>query len=408
MAAGLVSQHQLAAYSNPQAGQAGTASVVLGNDNVTVTGYNLHDADATIHLQSSTLAARPAATAVAAGGKWMTSDTLRLFYSDASNWFEAAYLPATNGVVAGATTFLSTVVMAGLLSLNGASLGGADQIQVRAQPTFTAGATSSTTVFLVETFTPASITINNAYNIHIQDANLGAGTTILNLYGIYIDAITAGSTNYAIYTAGAAAVRFGATGFFGGGVTVAANGISVTGASTFTGQLVITTGGMAVTGITTVSALLDLSAATAGQIAFPSTQNASVGANTLDDYKEGPWTPSVGGNATYTTQVGTYTKIGRLVVVTGALTIATLGTGSAAVISGLPYAVAGGQAIAGIVSFWANLATNVLFLGCYANAGASTLQFTSQTVAGANVTNNPSILGNGSQVIFAISYMAAT
>ena len=34
-------------------------------------------------------------------------------------------------------------------------------------------------------------------------------------------------------------------------------------------------------------------------ITFPATQSASSDANTLDDYEEGDWTPSIGGNATY-------------------------------------------------------------------------------------------------------------
>lgn len=63
---------------------------------------------------------------------------------------------------------------------------------------------------------------------------------------------------------------------------------------------------------------VDISAATAGQIKFPSTQNASANANTLDDYAETTYTPAPtsltvvlgGGTVTYT---GGYTKIGRVV-----------------------------------------------------------------------------------------------
>jgi len=50
-------------------------------------------------------------------------------------------------------------------------------------------------------------------------------------------------------------------------------------------------------------------------IAFPAAQSASSDANTLDDYEEGTWTPTiqnftVSGTSTLT---GTYTKIGRVV-----------------------------------------------------------------------------------------------
>jgi hypothetical protein len=58
-----------------------------------------------------------------------------------------------------------------------------------------------------------------------------------------------------------------------------------------------------------------------GNIAFPATQAASADANTLDDYEEGTWTPQItfatpGDLAvTYSVQDGSYTKIGRLVVI---------------------------------------------------------------------------------------------
>jgi hypothetical protein len=56
-----------------------------------------------------------------------------------------------------------------------------------------------------------------------------------------------------------------------------------------------------------------------GQIKFPATQNASSNANTLDDYEEGTFTPTVSfstsGTVTYYLRLGTYTKIGRQVTV---------------------------------------------------------------------------------------------
>jgi len=51
-------------------------------------------------------------------------------------------------------------------------------------------------------------------------------------------------------------------------------------------------------------------------ITFPATQSASTDANTLDDYEEGTWTAAItaGGIAS---QSCTYTKIGRMVTITG-------------------------------------------------------------------------------------------
>jgi len=52
-------------------------------------------------------------------------------------------------------------------------------------------------------------------------------------------------------------------------------------------------------------------------ITFPATQSASSDANTLDDYEEGTYTPtltfSTSGSITYFTQTGSYTKIGNTV-----------------------------------------------------------------------------------------------
>jgi hypothetical protein len=92
----------------------------------------------------------------------------------------------------------------------------------------------------------------------------------------------------------------------------------------------------------TVNGLLNISAATAGQIQFPATQNASSNANTLDDYEEGTWTPTIqggssAGTTTYTSQQGFYIKIGKLVICTADLgASATTGTGQLQ-IGGLPF-----------------------------------------------------------------------
>jgi hypothetical protein len=53
-------------------------------------------------------------------------------------------------------------------------------------------------------------------------------------------------------------------------------------------------------------------------ITFPATQSASSNANTLDDYEEGTWTPTIAvgsGSLTYSVQFGQYTKIGNVVTI---------------------------------------------------------------------------------------------
>jgi hypothetical protein len=78
-------------------------------------------------------------------------------------------------------------------------------------------------------------------------------------------------------------------------------------------------------------------------ISFPATQSASSDANTLDDYEEGTWTPTItfgGGNTgvTYNFQLGRYTKIGNQVTIFMYFQLTNKGssTGDCA-IGGLPF-----------------------------------------------------------------------
>ena len=88
-------------------------------------------------------------------------------------------------------------------------------------------------------------------------------------------------------------------------------------------------------------------------ITFVATQVPSAGANTLDDYEEGTWTPQAGSEsgaftATYNGQVGKYVKIGNRVWATFDLTLSsrTL-TGSIAFVYGLPFQVANNGDLSG-------------------------------------------------------------
>jgi hypothetical protein len=81
-----------------------------------------------------------------------------------------------------------------------------------------------------------------------------------------------------------------------------------------------------------------------GQLAFPSVQNPSANANTLDDYEEGTWTPAIkfGGATTGITYgpstLGRYTKIGRLVTASCICTLTNKGTATgSATLEGLPF-----------------------------------------------------------------------
>lgn len=160
-----------------------------------------------------------------------------------------------------------------------------------------------------------------------------------------------------------------------------------------------------VTGALTPAALVDISGAGAGQVKFPGAQNASANANTLDDYEEGTWTPSIGGSATYNAQQGTYTKVGNKVTLFCNLVINVRGTGSQTTISGLPFSSAnpgGGVAACYFSGSVANLTCLVVWLG----AGSSTATLFGQTYAvGDGDMSSPNIMNDATVIIFTLTYM---
>jgi hypothetical protein len=127
-------------------------------------------------------------------------------------------------------------------------------------------------------------------------------------------------------------------------------------------------------------------------INFPATQVASSDANTLDDYEEGTFTPTIigtstAGTGTYSVQSGTYTKVGRLVSCQIFLDwTAHTGTGDMR-ISGLPFQVssASNYFAAAAIGYFSNVslsagniatgyainATSVITLGQYPTGGGA-------------------------------------
>ena len=147
-------------------------------------------------------------------------------------------------------------------------------------------------------------------------------------------------------------------------------------------------------------------------ITFPATQSASADANTLDDYEEGTWTPSVGGTATYTKQQGSYIKVGRLVTVSFDMAILLLGTGSTSGMSGLPFTIGSAtspkfEQCNGAMGYVESLAVNVYSLTFNAAANGTTIFSTSMNTLGATANVNPAIYGNGTRVQGTVTYMAS-
>jgi len=160
------------------------------------------------------------------------------------------------------------------------------------------------------------------------------------------------------------------------------------------------TGDNTLSGTTTQSGLLSL---TSGQLKFPATQIPSTNVNTLDDYEEGTWTPTVGAT-TETSVSGYYVKIGKLVWIKGAIGITTLGGGSTSTITGLPFTVAPEGDTSGSVSSFSNLALSVYWISCAPSAGGTSLTFPILTAAAASSTPTGAIFGNSATIAFTATY----
>ena len=92
-------------------------------------------------------------------------------------------------------------------------------------------------------------------------------------------------------------------------------------------------------------------------ITFPATQAASTDANTLDDYEEGTWTPTItsgsGSFTTVTSATGVYTKIGRIVTCSVTVNVVSAGTAANAIFVTFPFSAATASAYSGSASEYA-------------------------------------------------------
>jgi hypothetical protein len=146
-------------------------------------------------------------------------------------------------------------------------------------------------------------------------------------------------------------------------------------------------------------------------IKFQASQSASTDANTLDDYEEGTWTPALtfsGGTTgiTYSQQVGTYVKFGRLVWLNCRVALTAKGSSSgSARITGLPYATTGGNSGNEIIvgAVWYNAFTNAsnYHINIRQDAGAAYLELRAYA-SGSELIVDQTWFNNSSQVSITI------
>ena len=147
-------------------------------------------------------------------------------------------------------------------------------------------------------------------------------------------------------------------------------------------------------GATTIAVGNATPSASGAGITFPATQSASTDANTLDDYEEGTWTPTVAGTSTagtvtYGLQASKYTKIGNVVYISFYLGWSG-GTGTGNLkITGLPFTPSTNTTFPalsiGMVSGLTLTASN--FPTCYAHNSLAEVYFLQSPVGGGTSTN---------------------
>lgn len=132
--------------------------------------------------------------------------------------------------------------------------------------------------------------------------------------------------------------------------------------------------------------------------------DTTISADLQPDYV-GSWTPSVGGDATYTTQSGKWWKSGRMVTVQCKLIINVLGTGSTTTISGLPYTSQSSVDFPIAIGFFSTLAGgNFVWIGGVVNATSTTVGFITMAAAGATATAGAAIFGDSARIDFTATY----
>jgi hypothetical protein len=152
-------------------------------------------------------------------------------------------------------------------------------------------------------------------------------------------------------------------------------------------------------------------------VTFPATQVTSADANTLDDYEEGTFTPTLidasnNQPSAYGIRTASYTKIGNIVTIQIYLAVTTMGgTISGAVsIGNMPFTASSTtNAYQGVsVGYWGTMATNLVFVGGFFNFGQTKISLYRTTAAATSMTTmQASDWTSSSDIMVACTYRVA-
>ena len=252
------------------------------------------------------------------------------YFSSASTWATSAALAAGSLVQGGGAGVAPSTITTGtgVVTALGVNIGSAG-----AFVTFNgAGGTPSSMTATNLTGTASGLTAGTASAVAVGGIT-GLGTGVATALAVNVG------------SAGSPVVNGGALGTPSSGTVTNLTGTASININGTVGATTPTTGSFTTMKASTGAAVGGATPG-AGGIAFPATAVAVADANTLDDYEEGTWTPNQGTGLTVVgafSSSGTYTKIGRMVFVTGVLTgatsVAAAGTASQ-LTSNLPFTAA--------------------------------------------------------------------
>jgi len=149
-------------------------------------------------------------------------------------------------------------------------------------------------------------------------------------------------------------------------------------------------------------------------IKFPATQVASADANTLDDYEEGTWTPTLtfsggAGSLTYSIQNGNYVKVGSLVNVQAIIVVSNKGSASGDMGIVLPFTARSGTYYGATSLTWnfITYSANSYIISAQVGNGSANMFFYNEPSGATKTSLAASQCGSNFEIIFTTSYQTA-
>jgi hypothetical protein len=227
---------------------------------------------------------------------------------------------------------------------------------------------------------------------------LNSGVPALELYRD-LDVTIVGTAGQGMYFG----ARNGATPTAGAAIFGSLDNPATTGALTFQ---TLTSGSLSTKMTITSDGYLRMASGTGG-IQF---NGDTAAANALDDYEEGQWTMAVafGGASTgitYSTNVGTYTKIGRQVTVNGYIALSSKGTATGnATIEGLPFTIPFNNANYSAPALWFSVITSTGQVCANGTINTTSISLQQTSTLGVTSSLDNTNFANTSNLIVTLTY----